>query len=269
MNTVIVCSLNDPAGVNIRDRLIETYPFKATNKTFDSHPIYSWEDKHIVSSSKDIVFVDGLDEVFGRCNYVFVSRHRAESGIPSLTAHFTGNFGHATFGGNPHEVARYSPNVLKNYMLELNALRHEVEQGYEVTLEATHHGPTNLQSPVVFIELGSTEKQWGDRQAARAIARALISCLDSPRIYRKCAIGIGGTHYPQKLNKIETDSDIAIGAIVPKYALEHLDKALLEQVLTKSEQRIGQVVVDYKGLGGFKRKVNELLDEVELEVVSA
>lgn len=269
MNTVIVCSLNDPAGVNIRDRLIEAHPFEATDKTFDSQPIYSWGDKRIASSSKDIVFVDGLERAFGRCSYVFISRHRAESGIPSLTAHFTGNFGHATFGGNSHEIARYSPSVLKNYMLELNALRNEVEQGFEITLEATHHGPTSLQSPVMFVELGSTEKQWGDREAARVISRALISCLDSPRIYHKCAVGIGGTHYPQKLNKIETDTDIAIGVIVPKYALEHLDKALLKQVLSKSEQRIDQVVVDYKGLGGFKLKVKELLDEIKLEVVSA
>ena len=155
VKTVIVSSLNDSAGTNIRDRLLESYPFKATDGQFDSSPVYSWNDKIIVSGRKDIAFVDHLDETFGDCRYVFLSRHVAESGIPSLTAHFTGNFGAAAFGGNPGEIARYSPRMLKNYLIELNSLRNEIPDYYNVTLEATHHGPTSLQSPIMFVELGS------------------------------------------------------------------------------------------------------------------
>ena len=125
----------------------------------------------VVSAKKDIVFVDQLDETFGDCRYVFISRHRAESGIPSLTAHFTGNFGPATFGGNPSEIAKYSPQLLKNYMIELSSLRNEIDNSYRITLEATHHGPTSLKSPVLFVELGSTEKEWGDVATASLIAR--------------------------------------------------------------------------------------------------
>ena len=43
---------------------------------------------------------------------------------------------------------------------------------FEVTYEVTHHGPY-LETPTLFIEIGSSEATWGDRDAARAIARAL------------------------------------------------------------------------------------------------
>ena len=36
---------------------------------------------------------------------------------------------------------------------------------YDLTLEATHHGPL-LASPALYIEIGSTNKQGGDAEAA-------------------------------------------------------------------------------------------------------
>src|SRR5579864_994517 len=100
--TVIVCSLNDHAGTNIRERLVEKFPFRETDTFFDGSPAYLLsEDIQLVSSRKDIIYVDDLDSSFKNVQYVFISKHRAESGIPSLTAHFTGNFGPATFGGSP------------------------------------------------------------------------------------------------------------------------------------------------------------------------
>ncbi|HVB11789.1 MAG TPA: D-aminoacyl-tRNA deacylase [Nitrososphaerales archaeon] len=269
MKTVIVCSLNDPAGTNIRDRLLDIYPFKPIDKSFDSSPIYSWNDKLVVSANRDIVFVDKLDETFGDCRYVFVSRHRAESGIPSLTAHFTGNFGTATFGGNPNEIAKYSPQLLKNYMIELNSLRNEIDNSYSITLEATHHGPTSLKSPVLFVELGSTEKEWKDETTARLIARALVSALDWPKEYEKCAIGIGGTHYPERLNRQIIDTEIALGPIIPKYALEYFNNEILEQILSKGDQNVNIALVDNKGLGKYKENVIKLLQDSGLERMSA
>jgi len=265
MKTVIVCSLNDPAGTNIRDRLLESYPFREANEESDSSPVYSWNDKIIVSARKDIVFVDQLDETFGSCHYVFLSRHRAESGIPSLTAHFTGNFGSAAFGGNPGEIANYSPRMLKNYLIELNCLRKEIPDSYNITLEATHHGPTSLRSPVLFVELGTTENDWSDERPAGFIAKALITSLESQREYEKCAIGIGGTHYPEKLNKTILYSDMAIGPVIPKHALEYFNKEMLEQILAKSDQKVKFALVDNKGLGKYKQEVMRILDSSNLE----
>jgi D-aminoacyl-tRNA deacylase len=200
---------------------------------------------------------------------MFLSRHRAESGIPSLTAHFPGNFGSADFGGNPGEIARYSPSLLKNYLVELNSLRNEIEESYKITLEATHHGPTSLRSTVMFIELGTTEKQWEDVKAAKPIAKALVAALDSNKHYEKCAIGIGGTHYPEKLNKRLLYSDLALGPIIPKHALEHFSKAILDQMLAKGDQKISMALVDNNGLGKYKQDVMNVLEESDLEMVNA
>ena len=93
MKTIIICSLNDSAGTNIRERLLEKYAFSEDDFYFDGNPVYKFGTELIlVSSRSDIVFVDNLDDQFHDCRFVFISRHRAESGIPSLTAHFTGNF---------------------------------------------------------------------------------------------------------------------------------------------------------------------------------
>ncbi len=268
MKIVMVCSLNDPAGTNIKERLLDAYPFETTSEWFDSSPVYSCIDKFIVSARKDVVFVEKLDEAFSDCTYVFISRHRAESGKPSLTAHFTGNFGNASFGGNSREIAMYSPRLLKNYLNELISLRKEIDSSYTITLEATHHGPTSLHSPVLFVELGSTEKKWKDVRTAKQIAKALMSSLDSKSEYAKCAIAIGGTHYPEKLNRIVFDSELAIGTIIPKYALQYLDKQILAQMISKSDQKVNAALIDRKGLGKYKQAVLDLLGGTDLEQIS-
>jgi D-aminoacyl-tRNA deacylase len=269
LKTVIVCSANDPAGTNIRDRLLEKFPFHETDELFQNSKIYSWSDLFVVSSSKDIVFVDGLDEQFGESRCVFISRHRAESGIPSLTAHFTGNYGENSFGGNPREIARFSPSLLKNYFIELSSRRETIPAAYNVTLEATHHGPSSLKSPLIFVELGSSERQWVDAKAASEIADALMKAVQSKRTFNKCAVAIGGTHYSEKFNAVELGSEIALGPTVPKYALEHFDRGILDQILRKGDQPIRSALIDAKGLGKHKESVLKLIEETGLELIKA
>ena len=90
-----------------------------------------------------------------------------------------------------------------------------------------------------------------------------------PKEYEKCAIGIGGTHYPEKLNRIILDSEIALGPIVPKYALEHFNKKMLEQILSKSDQNVNVALLDSKGLGKYKEDVMKVVEDSHLEQVSA
>ena len=223
----------------------------------------------LVSSSKDIVFVDHLDERFGKVNFIFISRHRAESGVPSLTAHFTGNFGPASFGGRPGEISHYEPSLLKNYFIALNSLKEKVAERFQLTLEATHHGPTSLSSPVLFAELGSTEEQWADTQAAEIVAEALVRGVSNKRTYRRCALAIGGTHYPDKFNRMLAETEIALGPIIPKYSLEFFNAEILGQALKKSTEPITIAVVDAKGLGRFKEAVFSVLNGSSLEIIKA
>jgi D-aminoacyl-tRNA deacylase len=270
LKSLIVCSVTDPAGTNIRERLIESQPFIESADTYDASPVYELKpDIKLVTSRKGVVYVDDLDDYFDAERSVFISRHYAESGIPSLTAHFTGNFGNADFGGEVGEIARYSPALLKTYMRRLNLMRSEISESYNITLEATHHGPTSLRSTVLFVELGSSENQWRDVSAAEKVASALISTLRSEEKFSKCAICVGGTHYSEKFNAFLFGSEYAIGPIIPKYALEFFSPDLLRQIINKSDQAITAALVDRKGLGKFKGDILKILDETKLEIIYA
>jgi len=41
---------------------------------------------------------------------------------------------------------------------------------YTVTLEATHHGPTDMEVSVMFVEIGSSMEHWIDQRAGEAAA---------------------------------------------------------------------------------------------------
>lgn len=248
---------------------MEKYDFAATSWIYDSNPVYQKQDLFILTSRKDIISVDDLDRHFDDCRYVFLSRHRSESRIPSLTAHFTGNFGENKFGGKAGEVARYDPSFLKNYMLALNSIQENIPEEYEVTLEATHHGPTSLSHSVLFVELGSSHEQWQDKRAAACIADAVIASAGSKVSHKKCMLGVGGTHYPRKFNNFILGSDFALGPIIPKYSLEFLNLDILSQILSKGDQKITGALVDPKGLGPHKKKIINLLRTAGLEVIWA
>ncbi|HKW05450.1 MAG TPA: D-aminoacyl-tRNA deacylase, partial [Nitrososphaerales archaeon] len=251
---------------NIHERLVEEFDFAPNGEYYDGMPVYLAGDSKLISSSKQILILDDLDSIVPDPSYVFISKHQSESMIPSLTAHFPGNFGPSDFGGQPKEIARYSPSLLKRYFLSLNS-KEEVPEGYNITLEATHHGPTSLKGTALFVELGSSPEQWKDKEGARCIARALLATLKSNETFEKCAIAIGGTHYPQKFNKFLLDSEFSIGPVVPKHALEYFDREMIEQIIQKSDQKITHAVLDAKGLSIHKQKVVNLVRDFGLEIV--
>lgn len=271
---ILISSIKDVAGSNIHQMLIENFGFQSTDLIYDSCPVYSLDGRILLcSTQKEIVHVGSeLDQMFGSGDacYVFLSKHRAESQIPSLTAHFPGNLNNANeFGGRPRELSLCSPSLLKNYMLALNSLRQEIPEKYMLTLEATHHGPTGLKNPSMFVELGSSDHEWSDAQAAACIAKALTSSLMRNDVYTKCAIALGGTHYPNKFNKLILESDLALGHIAPKYAVQQVDEEMISQMIQKSDEKISIVAVDMKGLGKDKNRILELVAQSGLELYKA
>jgi D-aminoacyl-tRNA deacylase len=214
-----------------------------------------------------IVFPPDLDEYFNPQAYIFLSRHSAESKIASLTAHTTGNFsGEPKFGGVGRELGRADPSLLKNYLLSLWKRKDRV-RGYEITMEATHHGPTSLQKPVLFVELGSSEEFWGDRNAATVVAEALVESLTEKKIWDRVALGFGGTHYSEKFTKLLLEGDDAFSFVAPKYALEHIDDEIFGQMLRRTSAPVRQAVLDWKGLGPHKDKIVSLVKQFGLEEV--
>ncbi|MBI3841448.1 MAG: D-tyrosyl-tRNA(Tyr) deacylase [Thaumarchaeota archaeon] len=263
--TVIVASATDLASRTLADALVETQGFQSTGVELLGKPVYQKGSLLLALFEGLIVNPPNLDEYFNPQAYIFLSRHSAESGIASLTAHTTGNFGEAKFGGQAKELGRADPSLLKNYLRALT--KTAGIHGYEVTMEGTHHGPTSLQKPVLFVELGSSEKYWGDKKAAAGVGEALVESLTEKSIWSKVALGFGGTHYPKKFTSMTMEEDIAFSFVAPKYSLEHIDEAMMGQMIQKTNDPVRYAVLDWKGLGTHKEKLVGLASKFGLETI--
>lgn len=264
---VLVSSVKDPASSNIAQRLCEDHGFESTEVILLGKPVYQKDSILLVTIDTEIVRPPDLDSYFNPLAYVFLSRHRAESGIPSLTAHTTGNFkDEAILGGKPREVGRVNPDLLKNYMLSLEKRRDELE-GLQITLEATHHGPTSLLRPVLFVEIGSAEENWKDERIGGVVADALMESLNSIKVWEKVAVCFGGTHYPEKFNKLVLEDDIALASVVPKYALEGVDGVMFGSLIQASTRFPRFIALDWKGMGSHKEKILEFAKQFAMELI--
>jgi D-aminoacyl-tRNA deacylase len=158
------------------------------------------------------------------------SKHAGETG-PLLTAHHTGNFGPAEHGGEPRSLARAAPNALATARA---ALDEHAPADYDVGIEATHHGPTAVGAPSLFVELGSGPDQWRDPDAARAVARAILALRDvrpdrpregtedtrtAPNARRRHLVGFGGGHYAPRFDRVLRETDWAVGHVAPDWGL--------------------------------------------------
>lgn len=267
MNIAIISSSKDPAGVNIRNSLIEFFNFEKTDEQFDNNPIFQYtklKNKTIKSYliNDDLIYSENLDKKINADIFIFASKHRSKENTPSFTVHPIGNWGNADFGGQEKKLCYSSAVLLKNLFVELN--NNGKDSGFEITLEATHHGPY-IEKPAVFIEIGSTEKEWSDKENGEIIAKTIINSLNNENKNYTIAVGIGGTHYCNNFNKIVLRNDIAISYICPKYLLEKLDEDLINQAIKKTVEKVDFVLLDWKGLGAEKQRIVNLLKNLNIE----
>ena len=267
--TVVVASSTDLASATLAKSLINEQGFQPTGVSLLGKPVYQKGSLLLAFFEGMIVSPPNLDEFFNPQAYIFLSRHSAESGIASLTAHTTGNFtDEAKSGGVARELGRSDPSLLKNYLSSLSKRKERVG-GYEITMEATHHGPTSLQKPVLFVEIGASEKHWGDAKAAAVVGEALIESLTERTIWSKAAIGFGGTHYPERFTKFVIEEDIALSFVAPKYVLEHVDDRMVGQMIQRTTTQVKYALLDWKGLGAHKEKIRGLVSQFGLEAIRA
>ncbi|WP_254280168.1 D-aminoacyl-tRNA deacylase [Haloarcula marina] len=157
---------------------------------------------------------------------VFASRHAGDTG-KLLTAHHTGNFGAAEYGGESGRFARACPNAHREVV---DALTEFAPDDYEVGMECTHHGPTEVGAPSMFVEVGSAEAQWRDPEAARAVARAVLALRDATADAptengtRRHLVGFGGGHYAPRFERVVRETDWAVGHIAAEWCLDALDE---------------------------------------------
>ncbi len=216
----------------------------------------------IIESKNEILYMKGLEIKPDVC--IVASRHKSESGIPVLTAHAPGNFGRADLGGNAGELSIAPALYLRAALIYLKKEKEGGGLPYEVSLEATHHGPTSLEFPIMFVEIGSSEREWEDISACRAVAEVINKLVRSELEKMPTAIAFGGGHYCRKFSQLE---EYAIGHICPRYNLYNLDSLMIEQMVSKTIPKPEIALVEKKGMGKEKQRVLELLEKTELEIV--
>lgn len=263
----IVASKEDVASMTMANYLINNRAFsRETNTNFLQSKHHQSIKLHV--SNRSLVYLEDLDENYpNSIAFIFLSEHRSQKRIPTLTCHCTGNYGGNPYGGNPRELGIAYPYLQKQYLKAIVTLRALIP-GYDVVIESSHHGPTSLKKPVLFIEIGSTEIQWTDRNSSSVVCESILKVIDNGLgSCEKVAIGLGGTHYPMKFNKLLLESEYGLAAVAAKHNLESIDKDMLDQMIIKSIEKVTHVIVDWKGLGSEKNRIMELIGSTGLDIL--
>ena len=274
---LLVAFDDDPAGSRMAGHLAGGMEEDGTAALHDGRISGVWRSEHydMITISTPAISADWLEnaEVVsagGYDGYVFLSRHSAESGELALTCHSTGNFGRAQFGGNDSEVAVPHPYLQKEYMINLQ--RRKESEGlfaeFDITIEATHHGPSALCKPAIFVEIGTTPAQWNDDGLCSAVADVVHQTLTSGiPSGAPVAVCFGGTHYPRRFTDEILSGARALGTVVPKRAIPHVDDKLLRHIIERNGGAT-EALLEWGGIpGSEKRRLEGMLSESGLDVI--
>ncbi|MFB6071809.1 MAG: D-aminoacyl-tRNA deacylase [Halobacterium sp.] len=210
----IVVSEADEASVAIGDQLLARGDFERVGDgayRSEHFELREFEPLHLD--------LDGVADAFDDPAFVvFASRHSGDTG-PLLSAHYTGNFGDAEYGGEDRSLAPACPNAHREVVA---SLREYAPDGYDVAMECTHHGPTAAGAPSMFVELGSSESEWRDDAGARAVAEAILDLAGADARTERSLVAFGGGHYAPRPTRILADTDWAVGHVAADWSLADL-----------------------------------------------
>ncbi|MCL7412244.1 MAG: hypothetical protein M8353_01320, partial [ANME-2 cluster archaeon] len=256
----IIISKEDLASQNIKNILLEIRDWAPIDVDCPT-VITSFEFKkfRMVEIDGIHIYQDGLDRRLEECGFgsdilIFASRHRSKDGRQILTVHHTGNTKEAKLGGSPMELASAAPQAMRSIYMNLRTL--SKNEDFEVSIESTHHGPSDLKTPSLFVEIGSSEKEWVDPLAGRIVANAILM-LGSDDV--PVAIGFGGNHYAPRQAKLMEDTEITFGHIFPTYKLDELGEVIIRQAFERSYADFAYL--DRKSMSAKQR--NRLISIIE------
>lgn len=268
---LIVISNKDEAGTNIRDHIMKMMEWDDLGNKI-------WRHEDIIMTSIDDyhLYHDNIDSETGRnINIkfdvvIFASKHKSESGMKTLSVHPIGNYGKADFGGREKTLVNASPYLMTT---ALRTMKEKNKTDYHVCFEVTHHGPY-LKTPAFFIEIGSDEKSWNDKNAGKTVAETIIETIKNPEKY-PILIGVGGGHYAPRFTDMALKKKVSFAHMLPKYQIENIDERMIEEVIEKSKpdfvyfHRKGMKKFDYRRLKEvFGSKGIKDVSEDEMENIS-
>jgi D-aminoacyl-tRNA deacylase len=244
---LVVVAKSNIASANIGKVLLEKYP-----------------DINIFEISGNVLDLDKHEKEFQKIRLeliIVASSHKSEAGIPMLNCHTTGNWASADLGGKPKSLSIAPALCIRQGILEFQELKAErkVLAKYEIGMEVTHHSPT-IDFPVMFVEVGSTEKEWNDKYACEAAADVIYKLVTEEPEKVDVAIGFGGGHYCPRFNK--KLGEIALGHICPKHNADNLDDEIILQAFNKTIPKPNYALVEWKGLSSpQKKRIIEILEK--------
>ncbi len=275
----IISSLIDPASINMAKNLIEISDCELVNKT-KNNELYYCDDirSQLLIINSDLIDLEKLPSLeINPSRLIFLSRHSSTAKILSLSIHFTGNWtSEAKYGGKPFSLGISDPLLGKIIFNELNRIAEQEKlEKIPISLEATHHGPTELNKPLIFVEIGSDIDAWKNEKLgylwAVTLYESLRRLLNRENNDYIPAVGFGGPHYAPNFTEIERRTRIAMGHIAPKYVIDQIDKRMILQAINRSKARPALAIIDWKGLNSEQRNkiLNALRELTEIEVVRA
>jgi D-aminoacyl-tRNA deacylase len=264
----LVVSRADSASEHIGEALLDVGDW--TERTDDTRPdadgggVYYRTDGFSLRTFDDLhIYLDRPDAAFDDPDLlIVVSRHSGETG-PLLTAHFTGNFGDAEYGGEAGRFARACPNAASEVVAALD--RHAPD-GYEVGTECTHHGPTDVGVPSMFVELGSGEAQWADPAGAEAVARAVLDLRGVAADREKQVAGFGGGHYAPRFGRVVRETAWAVGHVGADWGLEAMGNAAANRDVL--DRAMDASATEYALVEGERPGLRDTLTDLCYRVVS-
>ncbi|TFG18394.1 MAG: hypothetical protein EU531_00105 [Promethearchaeota archaeon] len=294
MEFLIITSTEDKASMNIRNNLLNSklFYFRKSEKIWHENPIYNFEgfiEKNNLNTplinnqiylgltDEPLIFLNNLKLDQFNINpdaIIFASRHTSKTARPAILIHTTGNWSKdARFGGDPCQLSKTSALLQKAGFICLEKhLNMKNLPNFTFDMEVTHHGPTNLEIPLVYMELGSSKKEWNIKEAGEMVGNAIIDTIFKYLSYNKdsnikIGLGFGGTHYAPNFNKIMRLPEIALSFICPKYYIQLLNQTLITQMIENTTEAIDYFIIDWKGTNSEDKKhLTSLLEHYEIPI---
>ena len=284
---ILLTSLEDIASMNIRDRLLEEAEWEVVGefqgglvRIHGDLLLMEREGTHLYMESVDEEIASYIREDLGEefrskgtsplDLLIFLSKHRSEKDIHSLTVHPPGTLISADYGGVAGKLPPSAPFEMTQALKSLYGEKKRMGLKDRTTFEVTHHGPLII-SPCFFIEIGSDETRWGIEDLARPIARALLSAeLGNPRRDLPIAIGVGGGHYGPRFTDRAMRNKFAFGHMVPDYILRSSDDIRVPIELAKEATPGVQKLFYHRSSANedLEERIAEIADDLGLDMSS-
>jgi D-aminoacyl-tRNA deacylase len=267
--------------MNIRDKLLNSnlYSFSEVDFNWHDNPVFQFEgffdneSKNSILTNNQIylglteqrlIFLNSLKLEESEIDphfVIFASRHASKTARPALLTHTTGNWSkEADFGGETQKLSLTSALLYKSGFLSLlNESNLQNLKKFSLDIEVTHHGPTSIKKPLIFMELGSSKEEWMIDKAGIVVANAIINCIFQFLQFQiegnqKIGLGFGGTHYAPNFNRLIQNNDIAMSFICPKYFIQDLNTELVSMMIQNTIEEIDYFIIDWKGTNSEDKK---------------